>query len=96
MHVIAKPVLVQFWTKYTDSRVSLMAWHRIVLHREFSSFNDLRKALASADQVNGLTVFNIVGNKHRLIAAIHYNSNKVYIRNVLTRAEYDLGKWKKP
>jgi mRNA interferase HigB len=96
MHVIAKPALIQFWTKHPDSRSSLTAWHKIVLHREFSSFNDLRKTFANADQVYGLTVFNIAGNKYRLIAAIHYNRKKVYIRHVLTHAEYDLGKWKKP
>jgi hypothetical protein len=50
--------------------------------------------LPHADQVGGLTVFNIGGNKARLIAAIHYNRRKVYIRAVLTHAEYDAGKWK--
>jgi HigB_toxin, RelE-like toxic component of a toxin-antitoxin system len=48
----------------------------------------------SADQVGKLTVFNIGGNKVRLIAAIHYNRHKVYIRAVLTHSEYDEGKWK--
>jgi mRNA interferase HigB len=48
----------------------------------------------SADQVGTLTVFNIGGNKVRLIAAIHYNRKKVYIRAVLTHPEYDEGKWK--
>ena len=44
--------------------------------------------------MSGLTVFNIGGNKARLVAAIHYNRRKVYIRAVLTHAEYDTGKWK--
>lgn len=48
----------------------------------------------SADQVGKLTVFNIGGNKVRLIAAIHYNHQKVYIRAVLTHLEYDQGKCK--
>lgn len=54
-----------------------------------------------ADQVGKLTVFNIGGNKVRLIAAIHYNRQKVYIQAVLTHSEYDVriasrreGKWK--
>ena len=55
---------------------------------------DLRTAFPSADQVGRLTVFNIGGNKARLIAAIHYNRCKVYIRAVLTHQEYDEGKWK--
>jgi mRNA interferase HigB len=48
-----------------------------------------------ADQVGKFTVFNIGGNKVRLIAAVHYNRNKIYIRHVLTHREYDTGKWKK-
>ena len=55
---------------------------------------ELRKVFAHADQVGGLTVFNIGGNKVRLIAAIHYNRRKVYIRAVLTHPEYGAGKWK--
>lgn len=48
----------------------------------------------AADQVGKLTVFNIGGNKVRLVAAIHYNRRKVYLRAVLTHKEYDEGKWK--
>ena len=51
-------------------------------------------AKTSADRVGKLTVFNIGGNKARLIAAIHYNRQKVYIRAVLTHDEYDKGRWK--
>jgi mRNA interferase HigB len=56
---------------------------------------DLR-VFASADNVEGLTVFDIGGNKFRLITSIHYNRRKVYIRAVLTHAEYDRGNWKRP
>lgn len=49
----------------------------------------------SADKVDKLTVFNVGGNKIRLIAAIHYNRKKVYVRAVLTHKEYDAGNWKR-
>ena len=58
----------------------------------FDSFAELKATFASADKVGKLTVFNIGGNKVRLIAAIHYNTHKVYIRAVLTHQEYDLKK----
>ena len=61
----------------------------------FAYFNDLRRVFASADYVDSLTVFNIGGNKYRLVAAIHYNRRKVYIRAVLTHAQYDRGNWKR-
>jgi mRNA interferase HigB len=96
MHVIAKPALVIFWNRHPDSRASLMVWCKVVQQSEFKNFGELRKIFASADHVKGLTVFNISGNKYRLIAAVHYNRGKVYIRHILTHAEYDLGKWKLP
>lgn len=60
----------------------------------FRTFTELRATFPSADQVGKLTVFNTGGNKVRLIAAIHYNRQKVYIRAVLTHAEYNEGTWK--
>jgi len=60
----------------------------------FQSFAELRATFPSADQVGKLTVFNIGGNTARLIAAIHSNRQRIYIRAVLTHAEYVRGDWK--
>jgi mRNA interferase HigB len=95
MHVIAKPALVEFWTAHPDAGSPLQAWYRTMESENFADFNDLRATFASADYVDGLTVFNVGGNKYRLIASIHYNRRKVYIRTVLTHAEYDRGNWKR-
>ena len=94
MHVIAKLALVEFWTKYPDAKGPLEAWYRIMRREVFADFNALRKTFGSADYVDPFTVFNIGGNKYRLIAVIHYNRHKVYIREVLTHGEYDRDKWK--
>ena len=64
MHVIAKPVLVEFWTKHPDAEHPLSAWYRTIRTGVFADFNDLRATFASADYVDGLTVFNIGGNKY--------------------------------
>jgi len=61
---------------------------------DFSSIEEIRTLFPSADKVGKLTVFNIGGNRVRLIAAIHYNRKKVYIRAVLTHKEYDTSAWK--
>ena len=69
----------------------------MVCHYEkgyFSNFAELHAVFPTADRVGKLTVFNIAGNKVRLIAAIHYNPKKVYIGAVLTHVEYDKGRWK--
>ena len=60
----------------------------------FTSFIELRQSFGSADMVGKLTVFNIGGNKYRLIAAIQFDRGRVYIRHVLTHREYDLDTWK--
>ena len=81
--------------KHADAENPLQAWYRTMESEVFTDFNDLRATFASADYVDGLTVFNIGGNKYRLVAAIHYNRHKVYIRAVLTHEEYDRNGWKR-
>lgn len=66
---------------------------KFVKRTNFESFSDLRKSFPSADQVGRLTVFNIGGNKYRLIAFMVYAKNRIYIREILTHKEYDKGKW---
>ena len=95
MHVIAKPALAEFWAKHPDAESPLQAWYRTMESGVFADFNDLKATFASADYVDGLTIFNIGGNKYRLIVAIHYNRRKVFVRAVQTHAEYDRGDWKR-
>ena len=94
MHVIPRKRLNEFAHKYTDTKSSLARWYAIMRKGRFLNFPQLRETFPHADQVGKFTVFNIAGNKVRLIAAIHYNRNKIYIRHVLTHQEYDAGKWK--
>jgi mRNA interferase HigB len=94
MHIITRKRLNEFANKYSTSRPGLAHWYRALKQNNPANFSELRRIFPHADQVGGLTVFNIGGNKTRLVAAIHYNRRKVYIRAVLTHAEYDTGKWK--
>jgi mRNA interferase HigB len=95
MHIISRKALQQFWEEHPDSKTALARWFKIVQKNDFTSFNELRTVFPSADKVGDLIVFNIGGNKYRLIASIHFNRGKLYIRYVLTHAEYDKGAWKK-
>jgi mRNA interferase HigB len=95
MHIISRKALQQFWGKYPDSKTALARWFKIVQKNDFTSFDELRTVFPSADKVGDLIIFNIGGNKYRLIASIHFNRGKLYIRYVLTHAEYDKGGWKK-
>jgi mRNA interferase HigB len=94
MHIITRKRLLEFAKKYPDSLSGLEHWYRTMKHTDFDSLVELRQAFPHADPVGKLTVFNISGNKYRLITAIHYNPRRVYIRDILTHGEYDQGKWK--
>jgi mRNA interferase HigB len=94
MHVISRKRLNEFAQKYPETTDALSRWYSLVKANSFDNFAELKTFFSNADQVGKLTVFNIGGNKIRLVAAIHYNRRKVYIRAVLTHSEYDLGKWK--
>ena len=95
MHIITRRRLREFIQKYPDSQTSLDNWRRIVKKADYGSFNELKQHFRSADYVDGFVVFNISGNKYRLITAIHFNRKKVYIRDILTHREYDRNKWRK-
>ena len=94
MHIITRKRLLDFAEKHPNTSATLDAWYRIVKQSKITGFSKLRKIFPSADKVGNLTVFNIGGNKIRLIAAIHYNTQCLYIRHVLTHKEYDKEKWK--
>jgi mRNA interferase HigB len=95
MHIISRKALIQFWEKHPDSKTALARWFKVVKTTDFQSFGVLRTVFPSVDKVQDWIVFNIGGNKYRLITSIHFNRGKVYIRHVLTHAEYDRGDWKK-
>ena len=94
MHVITRKRLNEFAAKHPEASSSLAHWYGLVRSKNYVSFAELRSDFPAADQVGKLTVFNVGGNKVRLIAAIHYNRQKLYIRALLTHEEYDRGAWK--
>lgn len=94
MHIITRKRLNDFAERQPEVRSALAHWYREMKRRNFASLVEVRTVFPLADQVGKLTVFNIGGNKARLIVAIHYDRRRVYIRAVLTHREYDEGKWK--
>ncbi len=94
MHIITRKRLLEFSEKHPEAEQSLDRWYRIAKRTNFESFADLRKTFPSADGVGRLTVFNIGGNKFRLITYILYDKKRIYIRDILTHKEYDKGEWK--
>jgi mRNA interferase HigB len=95
MHIITRKRLNDFAEKHPDAKSSLQHWYRLVKGNTYTTFSNLRTDFPNADQVGQLTVFNIGGNNFRLIAAIHYNRQRLYIRAILTHDEYNRGKWRR-
>ena len=94
MRVISHKRIVEFGSRHYESRIPLNSWYKIVSKTDYNSFAELKRTFPSTDYVDGLFIFNIGGNKYRLIAAIHFNTKMIYIRHVLTHEEYDKNKWK--
>jgi mRNA interferase HigB len=94
VHVITRKRLRDFAARYREAAEPLAIWYAIMAKTDFSTFAEMKRVFGSVDKVGKFTVLDIGGNKYRLIAAIHYNRRKVYIRYVLTHAEYDRNKWK--
>ncbi len=94
MHMITRRRLIEFSKKHLKTSTALDTWYRIVKQNEISSFSKLRGVFPSVDKVDNLTVFNIGGNQIRLISAIHYSTQCLYIPHVLTHEVYNKEKWK--
>ena len=88
MRIISRKRLRKFAAIHPDAESSIEHWYKTIKHGNFGSFAELRTIFPSADRVSELTVFNIAGNKYRLIAAMHYNTKRIYIQSVLTHDEY--------
>ena len=80
MRVISKTRLRQFWENEPQSEASLQAWYQTARHSHWENFGDVREVYAHADKVGDFTVFNICGNKFRLIVDIHFNTSKIFIQ----------------
>ncbi len=93
--MIGRDLLQSFSRKHPDSRSSLNSWTQTIEANSFRHFVDLKKTFGSADQVKPHTIFNISGNKYRLISLIAYPLQSVAVEHVLTHAEYDEGRWRR-
>lgn len=99
MRIITCKRLREFAERYPDAAEPLRKWQRLVREAEWRSLQDVRRVYPHADMVkvgseNAVTVFNIGGNKYRLIVAIHYDRQRVYVLRLLTHSEYSKGSWK--
>jgi mRNA interferase HigB len=94
MHIITRSRLTQFSKEHPDAESSLKLWYTLTKRAAWNNLVAVKRIFPHADQVGRLTVFNVGGNKYRLIVRIEYVQQAVYIRHILTHAEYDKESWK--
>lgn len=94
MHLISIGKLRRDAAKYSDSKSALDAWYAVVKQAQWQNLEEVRKTYRDAEAVGNFTVFNIKGNKYRLIVGIDYPSQTVYYKYFLTHADYDKEPWK--
>ena len=98
MHVFSRPRLLAFSAQYPDAATPLNAWFKLASKAEWTNIHDVRTDYPHADPVGSCVVFNVGGNKYRLITRIFYATEEfrghVYVIDPLTHKEYDLGKWR--
>jgi mRNA interferase HigB len=90
MRIIARKTLIDFWKKHSDSEEPLKAWFKVVSESAWQSPQDVKAQYQNSSVLkDGRVVFNIAGNKYRLVAWINYDYSVVYIRFVGTHKAYD-------
>ena len=99
MRIITKRRILQDAKQPPNAAANLSAWTSIVTNARWQSIADVRKVFPHADLATvgsskTVTIFNIAGNHHRLVTAIHYNTRSILILIILTHAEYSKDRWK--
>lgn len=90
MRIISKKTLRDFWAKHTDAEQSLKAWHAKTKLANWETSTDIKEDYRNASFVaSNRVIFNIKGNKYRLVAAVNYDFGVIYIRFVGSHKEYN-------
>ena len=94
MTIVGFPKSEAFWQRHADARGPLLRWYTLTIQASWKTFLDVRRTFPSADLVGLCIVFNIGGNKYRLIGKIDYELQTVNVRFVLTHRDYSRNAWK--
>ncbi|MEH2163866.1 MAG: type II toxin-antitoxin system HigB family toxin [Nostoc sp.] len=94
MHIISRKKLRKFCQKYADSCDALNNWYKAANKSTWNNLTEVQAVYPEAEAVGNFTVFNIKGNKYRLIVDLVYSDQIIYLKYIFTQAEYDKDKWK--
>lgn len=94
MRVISHKAIREAIKKYADLKTPLDDWYQVAVRARWLSLEDIRKIYPTTDRVSNFLVFNIKGNKYRLICGVDFQKQILYIKHILTHADYDKEDWK--
>jgi len=94
LRVISRRALREIWQEHREGETSLSAWYLLMKKAAWKNLADVKRTFPVTHLVGRCTVFNVGGNKYRVIVGIRYEKQIVYIRDVLTHSQYSRGRWK--
>lgn len=89
MRLISNKALREFSVHHPESDIPLQAWRKLIEHSAPRNHADLKRLTNSVDRVGDYYIFDVGGNKYRIVAAIHFDRQTLFIRHVFTHSEYD-------
>lgn len=100
MRVISKKRLQDFWQDLPAAKTSLEQWYKVVSGAKWRHFAELRRTfnhadLATTNKGYPVVIFDVGGNKYRIISAVHYDRGICYVLRVLTHKQYESNQWKR-
>ncbi|OFX24458.1 MAG: addiction module toxin RelE [Bacteroidetes bacterium GWA2_31_9] len=90
MVIISKTKLINFFEIDINAKEPLLRWYKEVLFSDWQDFHSIKKTFNSVDSIgNDRFVFNVAGNKYRIVAMIHFSKRTIYLRFVGTHNQYN-------
>ncbi len=94
MHVVSRKKLLEASKIYPDVKKPLDVWYRVSKSAQWQNLEAVKETYRDVEAVEEYTIFNIKGNRYRLIVGIDYSSETIYVKGLLTHADYSKDKWK--
>ncbi len=94
MRVVTHRRIREASLQWPHTATALEVWYKRMVKESPANFSQMKSLFPAVDLVGPLHVFDIGGNKIRLIAGVSYSTQQVFIKHVLSHAEYDKDKWK--
>ncbi|MCP5109742.1 MAG: type II toxin-antitoxin system HigB family toxin [bacterium] len=95
MNVVSRRGLIDATGRHPDALDEVLTWYKIARKATWKGLHEVRRTYPTVDQVGDVLIFNIRGNRYRLITRVSYQAGRLYVKGLLTHSEYDRKEWMK-